>query len=63
MRGLTQPDADAVLRDYPDASKAEAAARMRLDIEGGKVRTVKPDYDAMFGRQKTTMKGKARAKK
>ena len=55
MRGLTQPDADAVLRDYPDASKAEAAARMRLDVEGGKARTVKPDYGMMFGR-----KGKAK---
>ena len=59
MRGLTQPDADAVLRDYPDASKAEAAARIRLDIEGGKAKPMRrPDYDAMFGRQKTTMKGK-----
>ena len=55
MRGLTQPDADAALRDYPDASKAEAAARMRADVEGDKARTVKPDYDAMFGR-----KGKAK---
>ena len=56
MRGLTQPDADAVLLDYPDASKAEAAARMRLDIESGKVKPRRrPDYGMMFGR-----KGKAK---
>ena len=55
MRGLTQSDADAALRDYPDASKAEAAARMRIDVDGGKVRAVRADYGMMFGR-----KGKAK---
>ena len=56
MRGLTQSDADAALRDYPDASKAEAAARMRIDVEGGKAKPKRrPDYELMFGR-----KGKAK---
>ena len=37
QRGLTQADVAAVLRDYPDASKVEAAARRRASIAAGNV--------------------------